>query len=57
MNADIEKILMTNPSEREIAEIAKNQGIPTLRQDAILKVLQGITSFDEVAKAVDLISD
>ncbi len=54
MNADIEKILITNPSEREIALAAQNQGIPTLREDAIIKVLDGVTSFDEVARVVDL---
>lgn len=57
MTSDIEKILLTNPSEREIHEAARNQGIPTLRQDAILKVLKGMTSFEEVSKAVDLLSD
>ncbi len=54
MNAEIEKILITNPSEREIHEAAKGQGIPSLREDAILKVLQGITSLEEVGRVVDL---
>lgn len=57
MTADIEKILITNPSEREIRAAAKNQGIPSLREDAILKVLEGITSFDEVSRVVDLYAD
>lgn len=57
VTSDIERLLITNPSEREIHDAAKNQGIPTLRQDGILKVLQGVTSFDEVAKTVDLISE
>ena len=57
MNADIEKILITNPSEREIRVASKNQGIPSLREDAILKVLEGITSFDEVSRVVDLYAD
>lgn len=54
MDAAIEKILLTNPSEREIKVAASPQGIPTLREDAIIKILQGITSFDEVLHAVDL---
>ena len=54
MDATIEKLLITNPSERQIQEAAKAQGIPTLREDGILKVLEGVTSFDEVAKAIDL---
>ena len=57
MNADIEKILITNPSEREIVAASKNQGIPTLREDAILKVLEGVTSFEEVSRVVDLYAE
>ena len=57
MNAEIEKVLITNPSEREIVAAAKNQGIPSLREDAILKVLEGITSFEEVSRIVDLYAD
>lgn len=54
MDADIEKTLITNPSEREIAQAAKKQGIPSLREDAILKVLEGLTSYEEVSRVVDL---
>lgn len=57
MNAEVEKILITNPSERELVAASKNQGIPSLREDAILKVLEGITSFDEVSRVVDLYAD
>ncbi len=57
MNPEIEKLLITNPSEREIREAAKNQGIPSLREDAILKVLQGITSMEEVSRVVDLYTE
>ncbi len=57
MSAEIEKTLITNPSEREIKEAAKGQGIPSLREDGILKVLEGITSFEEVSRVVDLIAE
>ncbi|MCF7843962.1 GspE/PulE family protein [Candidatus Gracilibacteria bacterium] len=57
MNAEVEKVLITNPSEREIVAASKNQGIPSLREDAILKVLEGITSFDEVSRVVDLYAE
>lgn len=57
MNAEVEKILITNPSEREVARASKNQGIPSLREDAILKVLEGITSYDEISRVVDLYAD
>jgi type IV pilus assembly protein PilB len=57
MTAAVEKTLITNPSEREVVEAAKEQGIPSLREDAILKMLEGITSFDEIGRAVDLYAD
>lgn len=57
MSEAIEKTLITNPTEREIRAAAKEQGIPTLREDAIIKVLEGITSLDEVSRVVDLYSE
>lgn len=57
MDAEIEKILLLNPSEREIKQAAKKQLIPTLREDAILKVLEGTTSYDEVTRVVDLYTE
>lgn len=54
MTQDIEAALITNPSEREVRKASRNQLIPTLREDAILKMLDGLTSFDEISRAVDL---
>ena len=54
MTPEVEAVLMTNPSEREVRTAAKNQKIPTLREDAIIKMLEGFTSFDEISKTVDL---
>jgi type IV pilus assembly protein PilB len=54
---DVERALVGNPGEREIRDAAQNQRIPTLREDAILKVLAGLTSVDEVGKVVDLYSE
>jgi type IV pilus assembly protein PilB len=54
MTPEVEAVLMTSPSEREVRTAAKNQKIPSLREDAIIKMLEGTTSFDEVSKVVDL---
>lgn len=54
MSPEIEKIMDQNPSEHEIKAAALSQGLPTLREDAILKVLAGITSLDEISRVVDL---
>ena len=50
----IEKIIPQNPSEREIKHIAKNQGILSMRQDGMIKIISGTTSFEEVQSVVDL---
>lgn len=50
----IEKIIPENPSEREIKKIARTQGILSMRQDGIVKILNGITALDEVGSVVDL---
>jgi type IV pilus assembly protein PilB len=54
MSKELEAVLITNPSEREVRDATKHQKIPTLREDAILKMLEGITSFEEVGRVVDL---
>ena len=51
---EIEKIMPENPSERGIKKIARNQGILSMRQDGVIKMLNGITSFEEVQSVVDL---
>ncbi|HEV7424541.1 MAG TPA: GspE/PulE family protein [Candidatus Paceibacterota bacterium] len=51
---EIEKIMPTNPSEHEIKKVARSQGILSMRQDGIVKILNGITSVGEVQSVVDL---
>lgn len=50
----VEEVLLHDLREQTVQEAAKEQGIPTMRQDGILKVLAGITSLDELARVVDL---
>ena len=54
MNKKIEDVSVASGSERDIAEAGNDQGIPTMREDGILKVLAGVTSFEEVSDVVDL---
>ena len=51
---NIEKIIIQNPSEREIKAIQAKQGTLSMREDGMIKVLKGITSLEEVASVVDL---
>ena len=52
-NAEIEAIIPKNPSEREIRAVASNQGILNMKEDGMVKILNGVTSFEEVQSVVD----
>ena len=54
MDEAIERLVKQSASEREIREGARPQGILTLEEDAILKLLRGITSFSELERVIDL---
>ncbi|MES2224806.1 MAG: GspE/PulE family protein [Patescibacteria group bacterium] len=54
MDASIEHIILSNPTERDIKAIADKQGTLDMREDGIVKILQGITDFKEVESVVDL---
>ncbi len=50
----IERIIVNSPSERDIKKIADAQGTLDMREDGLIKILQGKTDFDEVKSVVDL---
>jgi type IV pilus assembly protein PilB len=54
MDEEIEEIIRTNPSEREIMHAARNQNIRIMQEDGIVKVLQGVTALEELSRVVDL---
>ncbi len=50
----IERLILQKPTELEIIEGAKNQGLLDMKQDGILKVINGITSLDELQRIIEL---
>lgn len=54
MDEEIEELVKKSASEREISNASMSQGLLTIKQDGILKVLKGITSFDELRRIVEL---
>jgi len=54
MDKNIETILKENPNEQEIKESAKDQGIFDMREDGIIKVLQGTTTINELERVIEL---
>ena len=53
MTKELEKIVLETLSEGEILKEANRQGMITMKQDGLLKVLQGIISLEEVLRAVE----
>lgn len=56
MTHEIENLLENNniPSERDVWYAAREQGILTMGEDGVVKLLNGVTSYDEVERVVDL---
>ncbi len=52
MTPELEKIILTGPSESRIQEEAKRQGMITMRQDGILKVLKGTIGLEELLEVI-----
>lgn len=50
----VETAVINDPREHIILEAAKKQGIPTMAEDGIEKVILGITSLAELQRVVDL---
>jgi len=50
MTPQIEKIILSQMSETELLKESERQGMITLRQDGIMKVLEGITTLEEVLR-------
>jgi len=53
MTSELEAIMSSNISDAEIAKEAKRQGMITMKQDGIMKVLLGMTTIEEVLKVTE----
>jgi len=49
----VEEVVIRDPREHAILEAAKDQQIPTIAEDGIIKVLNGTTDLDELERVVD----
>ncbi|HEU0080796.1 MAG TPA: GspE/PulE family protein [Candidatus Paceibacterota bacterium] len=51
---EINKLVEYSTSEKDIAKAARPQGLLTMLEDGVIKVLQGVTSLDEVQRVISL---
>lgn len=52
-NDEIESLILKNPSIPEIKKLAFKQGMLQMFQDGILKVLQGVTTMEEIKRVAE----
>jgi type IV pilus assembly protein PilB len=57
MSKEIEDVVRSGASERDIWRTARPQNIRRMAQDGVVKVLQGVTSLEELSRMVDLNDD
>jgi len=53
MTPTLEDIINAGPTVQKITKEAKNQGMFTLRQDGVIKALEGMVSIEEVLRVTD----
>ena len=53
VNSDIRKLIVENAPESKIAEAAKANGMRTLFEDGLEKVVKGITTFEEIKRVTE----
>ena len=54
---NIGQVINSNPSEHEIREAARSQNLLNLVEDGVIKVLSGVTDFEELERVLDLSSE
>lgn len=54
MDESINKVVNEDPNEAEIMRAAKDQQMWNMKEDGIIKVLSGITTYDELLRVIDL---
>ena len=52
MTPQLEHIILTSPSEAGIAEEARRQGMISMKQDGVVKVLRGLIGYEELIEVV-----
>ncbi len=52
IDGDLEKLILTSPAISQVQELAVQKGMVTLLQDGLIRVLEGITSIEEVMRVV-----
>jgi len=53
MTREMARIVSSDPTENKLFDEARNQGMITMEEDGLLKVLKGVTSLEEIMRVVE----
>lgn len=53
MTDELKRVILENPNDLEVMKEAKRQGMVSMRQDGIIKALQGLVSIQDVLRKID----
>jgi type II secretory ATPase GspE/PulE/Tfp pilus assembly ATPase PilB-like protein len=48
MTDEVEEIILKNPTESELMKVARKNGMLTMKENAIIKAMNGLIPFEEV---------
>lgn len=54
MSPEVNAVIEMNPNEEEVEKAAASQGILTMKQDGVIKILKGITTMDELERVITI---
>ncbi len=54
MNPEMQELILTSPSSKDIRQLATSQGAETFFQDGVDKVLKGVTTLDELIRVAPI---
>lgn len=52
INDEVERLILKSPAEVELKEMATKTGMVTMAQDAIIKILEGVTTIEETERVL-----
>lgn len=54
LTPEVNAVIEMNPNEEEVEKASAPQGILTMKQDGIIKIIQGITSIEELERVITI---
>ena len=52
MSRDMERLILKSPAVSEVQDLAIAEGMVTMTQDAYLKLIDGVTSMEEIERVL-----